>query len=354
MISDIFESEFGYSPELTDFTPGRINLIGEHTDYNGGLVLPTAIPLGLNISIGRRDDDQFRITSHGFKGIFEGNLSNKVSDHWSDYARGAVLFSNKHGMHKGGADIAIQTSLPHGAGLSSSAAITVGILKLLRDLSKATLNDVKISQIARSVENDFIGVPCGIMDQMAVALATPKQALRIDTDSLDYDIIDIPATHHMAVVHSGKFRRLNEGRYKERKEECDAVKAVLGRNDICKMTNTDFETIKHLPDHVQRRARHCATEHQRTQAAATALSNQDMTRFAELMNESHISMRDDFEMSVPEVDTVVESAVACGAMGARLTGGGFGGCIVACVEADKLEDWKSDLLGRHEKAFYVC
>lgn len=358
MSEALFKSTFKAPPELTAFSPGRVNLIGEHTDYNGGFVLPTALWLGLEIAIARRHDNKIKIVSDGFDEIAEINLDAKVQSHWSDYARGAVIYAGRNGLLNGGADIAVSSNLPQGAGLSSSASITVGILKLASALSNETLgadlDDVKISQIARQVENEFIGMPCGIMDQMAVAIAQPGQALFLDTDKLTYDIIELPDTHHMAVIHSGKYRRLNEGRYKERKEECDVVKTKLGRDDICRISVDDLNRLSGLSDVYQRRALHCMREHQRTIQAAKALQGKDFSLFGQLMIESHTSMRDDFEISLPAIDNLVADAVTFGANGARMTGGGFGGCIVACVEKSKLEPWKDKLLAKHGEAFYVC
>lgn len=354
MISDIFRQTFGSLPAITDFTPGRVNLIGEHTDYNGGSVLPTALNLGLDIAMSPRPDSKIRIVSKGYDDLVEMSLDSSAQDHWSDYARGSIIYAGKTGMMTGGADIAVSSTLPQGAGLSSSAAITVGILKLARDLSGHNMSDTEISKTARAIENEFIGMPCGIMDQMAVAVARPGQALFLNTDSLEYDLINLPQDHHMAVIHSGKYRLLNEGRYKERKEECDVVKDVLERDDICLIDDTELTKLKNLDDVYQRRARHCMTEHRRTLAAAKHLQQGGMTAFGELMIESHASMRDDFEITLPEIDALVDDAVKFGAVGARMTGGGFGGCIVACVAHDKLEEWKFALLDKHEEAFYVC
>jgi len=354
MIADIFKHSFGSPPAISGFTPGRVNLIGEHTDYNGGYVLPTALELGLDIAMSPRSDDKIRIISKGYDEVVEMSLGARVEEHWSDYARGAIIFAGKAGMMSGGADIAVSSTLPQGAGLSSSAAITVGILKLARSLSNSDITDTEISQTARRIENEFIGMPCGIMDQMAVAIARPGQALFLDTDALEYDLIDLPDDYHMAVVHSGKYRLLNEGRYKERKEECDVIKEALGREDICRLTDKEFTSISHLDDVYQRRARHCMTENRRTIAAATALMEGNMTELGQLMNDSHVSMRDDFEITLPAIDALVIGSVKAGAVGARMTGGGFGGCIVACVAKNKLEDWKSQLFQRHENAFYVC
>ena len=354
MIAETFENVFKAAPTTTLFTPGRVNLIGEHTDYNGGMVLPTAIDLGPTVALKPRSDSQIRISSDKFETVAERSLSDRAGDNWSDYVTGAVIFANEAGLLKGGADIAIETTLPFGAGLSSSAAIIVCILKIGRELSGQDISDTDIAVLARRVENEFIGMPCGIMDQMAVAIARPGQALALDTDSLNFDLVDLPADYHMAVVHSGQFRQLSEGRYKIRKEECDVIKKFLGRDDICRMSDAEYTSLSGLPDHIQRRAKHCMSDHRRTVEASKLLAEEKMQAFGRLMIESHASQRDDFEISLPPVDRLVDDAVKLGALGARQTGGGFGGCIVACVHNDKLESWTENLLSRHAEAFYVC
>lgn len=261
---------------------------------------------------------------------------------------------NKVGLIKGGGNIAAKTSLPFGAGISSSAAVTVGVLKLLREQAGSNLSDTEIAVLARRVENEFIGMPCGIMDQMAVAIAHPGQALALDTASLSYQLVDLPDDYHMAVIHSGQFRQLNEGRYKERKEECDAIKMELGHDNICQMSDEEFASLNGLSDTLKRRAKHCMTDHRRTKRAVQFIQDRDLETFGSLMTESHASMRDDFEITVPKVDALVDDAVRLGALGARQTGGGFGGCIVACVANDRLDDWREKLLSAHPEAFWVA
>ena len=354
MVTQRFETVFESKPQISGFTPGRVNLIGEHTDYNGGMVLPTALKLGVSLALSPRNDNQIRISSDKFEDIAERATSDTANEHWSDYIVGAIILANEQGYFQGGADIAVETTLPFGAGISSSAAVTVGILKLARDIAKADTSDKDIAILARRVENEFIGMPCGIMDQMAVAIANPGQALALNTETLDYDLIDLPRDYHMAVIHSGQFRQLNEGRYKERKEECDAVKTALGHDNICQIPDDEFAGLSALSDVLQRRARHCMSDHRRTVEAVTCLRENNIDRLGVLMNESHISMRDDFEITVPKVDALVEDAVKLGADGARQTGGGFGGCIVACIANDKLDAWKTALLDAHPEAFWVA
>ena len=354
MIEEDFNALFGFQPKISGFTPGRVNLIGEHIDYNGGCVLPTALNLGVTLALSPRTDGKIRIGSDKFEGVANRQIDEATSDHWSDYITGALQIAHAEGFGPKGADIAVTTNLPFGAGISSSAAVTVCVLRAVRDLYGAELTDTDLAILARRVENEYIGMPCGIMDQMAVAIARPGQALSLNTDTLDFDLVTLPKTHHMAVIHSGVFRQLNEGRYKIRKEECDQVKTAAGRDDICLMSDTELAALHMLPKDIYRRAHHCVTEHRRTVAAAEALRENRMDDFGALMNASHISMRDDFEMSVPPVDALVANAQSFGATGARLTGGGFGGCIVACVAHDKLGPWRDKLLAAHPEAFWVA
>lgn len=347
-----FSDIFSHAPRMLGFSPGRVNLIGEHTDYNGGYVLPTALDLGISIAMHPRDDNLVRIFSDKFGDMTTRTLAESARDDWSDYALGAIIFAQKSGLMQSGADIAISTTLPSGSGLSSSAALTVGLLTLAD--TEDTLTPTQIAVLARRVENEFIGIPCGIMDQMAVAIARPGQALALNTKSLTYDVIDLPLTHKMVVIHSGQHRRLAEGRYQVRKEECDAVKAALGHDDLCLMTDKEFEALSTLEPTLRARARHCMTEHRRTLLAKDALASKDMKHFGALMNESHVSMRDDFDISLPAIDALVADAVEFGALGARLTGGGFGGCIVACLEMSTISAWTKKLLGAHDAAFFVC
>lgn len=354
LITSKFEDIYGCLPAASSFTPGRVNLIGEHIDYNGGMVLPTALDLGISISLKPREDKKIRIYSDKFEVMAELSIDDKAADDWSDYALGGIVYANEFGFLNGGADIAMSTTLPFGAGLSSSSALTVGLLKLTRDISGKSTSDTDIAILARRLENEFIGMPCGIMDQMAVAYTMPGQALALDTKTLDFEVIDLPTDYHMAVIHSGQYRRNADGNYKARKEECDAVKAALGHGDICNISDEEFGNLANLPNVLQRRARHCMAEHRRTVQAAEALKKHDMQTLGWLMNESHASMRDDFEMSLPPIDKLVQDAVGFGAIGARLTGGGFGGCIVACVQKHKLEPWTKKLLTAHSAAFAVA
>jgi galactokinase len=231
--------------------------------------------------------------------------------------------------------------------------LIVTILKAAREVAGSGLTDTEIAVAARRVETDFMGVPCGSMDQMAVAIAKPGEAMALDTNSLEYRVVDLPKTHDMVVIHSGLTRKLSDGRYAARKEECDAAKDALETDALCQVDPELIAAHPDLNDTIRRRARHCATEHRRVLAAIEALESGDICQFGALMAASHASMRDDFEMSLPAIDSLVDDAVEFGAIGARLTGGGFGGCIVACVAREKREEWQEQLLAAHAKARFV-
>jgi len=349
-----FKSIYGYDPHANTFTPGRVNLIGEHIDYNGGMVLPAALPVGVEISIGSRSDDIISIASTAFEDVITTRFDQEKSGVWSDYVLGAMKFARSEGMIDKGVDLFIHSSVPVGAGLSSSAAVIVGVLKTCRDLTAALQTNQDIAVIARKVENEFIGVPCGIMDQMAVAIVQHGQAIALDTKSLNYEVIKMPDEHHMAIIHSGQERNLADGRYGERKKECDDAGRILGNPDLCLLNKEQLAQVDQLPEAMGARVRHCVNEHQRSINAVHALKENDITTFASLMNASHASLRDDFEVSTDVIDKLVESAAQFGAKGARLTGAGFGGCIVACVANKDLGVWRENIIKAHPHAHYIC
>ena len=353
MIERDFEGRFGRLPDQTAFAPGRVNLIGEHIDYNGGLVLPAALPLGVVVALAVRGDEVIRVASDSFDAVEETRLGDGKRGVWSDHAAGAVQQAVAAGWIDGGVDLLIRSNLPHGAGVSSSAALIVAILKTCSALAGRTIAPEDLATRARRVENDFIGVPCGIMDQMAVATCPPGKALALDTRTLAYETVPLLAGHSFAVIHSGQQRRLSDGRYAIRKEECDAAKAALGTEDLCRVS-ADALQAAGMATPIAARVRHCISEHRRVEAAIEAMKAGDAAVLGALMNASHVSMRDDFDVSTPEIDALVETACEGGAIGARLTGGGFGGCIVALVETGHVEAWREDVLSGHEAAWRVC
>lgn len=338
--------------EVIGRAPGRVNLIGEHTDYNGGMVLPAPLSVGLEVVFAAREDDAVAVASNLYPDPSIRSVEDDAAGEWSDACVGAIRIANELGMLAGGASLSITSTIPEGSGLSSSAALIVAILKAARENAGSAHSDVDLAIAARAVENNFMSVPCGIMDQMAVALATPGTAMALDTKSLDYRLVELPTSHYMVVIHSGLTRKLTDGRYAERKAECDAAKRYFGTEDLCLLDIAEVENAD-LDDAPKKRALHCVSENARVHAAIAAIEADDIATLGAQMNASHTSMRDWFEMSLPEIDALVESATEFGAVGARLTGGGFGGCIVACVDTDRQSDWLAALLERHRQARFI-
>jgi len=341
------ERALGGQPHGVATAHGRVNLIGEHIDYHGGTVLPTAIPNRADVAVVLDTGlDTDEIHADGFGPSITRPLDDPASRHWSDYVVGALQLARSEGLIRGGTRVATVSDIPHGAGLSSSAAITVATLKAILTAGDRMIDNVQVSLWAQSIEHRYIGMPCGIMDQMAVAIATHGQALCLDTDSLDYTLVDLPKDHRFVVVHSGVTRRLEDGRYAQRREESEAAAKALGVTHLSKMSDEDAARIDTLAPVLTRRARHVHSEHRRVLETVVALNRGDLAGVGVLFADSHRSMRDDFEMTTPEIDALVDGAVAFGAEGARLTGGGFGGCIVACVPAHAANEWFSLLKAR--------
>lgn len=330
----------------TSWTPGRVNLIGEWIDFNGGWVLPAALPLGVTVRLTPSDDGIDTVRSVQFEGLSSATLDQAASGHWADYVFGALQAARTRGWLTGGAEVSLDSDIPAGAGVSSSAAVTVGVLR-------ATAPDgtdlTELATLARQVENHFVGVPCGIMDQMAVAHTGPGEALALNTRTLEFDRLAFPADWRFAVLHSGVDRKLADGRYGARREACESSARQLGLDYLC-----DGGDLSALPQDLLPVARHAVSENKRTQDAIDALKAGDGERFGTLMTQSHASLRDDFQVSTPRIDALIDDALGLGALGARLTGAGFGGCVVILLPPEADEAWTGRLLDRHPKAWSVA
>jgi len=324
-------------------TPGRVNLIGEWIDFNGGTVLPMALSQSVLLKLHANGGDLDRIRSEQFTDCVDFDINAPAANHWSDYVRGALQYARAQGWLTGGQDVSLSSTIPVGAGLSSSAATIVAALKA-SSLHLKGIDPVSIAAAAKAIENDFIGVPCGIMDQMAVAIGTKGNVLALDTRDCTYQIISVPSDWTIAVVHSGIGRALADGRYKIRREECLNAADALNVSYLC---DADLELAEALPAVLAKRARHVISEGRRSLLAVDALRRGDRQALGRLMNESHASLRDDFEVSVPEMDSMVRDAVEFGADGARMTGAGFGGCFVCLIAADRAEAWWPKLQARY-------
>jgi galactokinase len=311
-------------------------LIGEHTDYNGGFVLPTTIPQQTVAELTRRMDQAVHVQSANAPDQHRYLLGEERSTAtWVDYVQGLTWALRDAGYSlPNGFELRIESSVPLGAGLSSSASLEVAVLRALRSQFDLELDDVKLALLGRRAENEFVGARCGIMDQMAASLADASSALFLDTRSLEYRRLPLPAEADLVVIHSGVTHEISGGDYNARRAECEAAARLLGVPQLRDLSVADAARVNALPEPLNRRARHVLTEDARVLAAVTALESADLPRLGELFAESHVSMRDDFEVSVPDVDLLVDIAQSDpDVFGARLTGGGFGGSVVVLARA---------------------
>ena len=312
-----------------------MNLIGEHTDYNGGFVLPAAIPRRTIVELATREDRLVRVWSAQFPepAPIEYRLGEerRRSD-WADYVQGLTWALASDGL-RAGFDARIESSVPLGSGLSSSAALEISLGRALRDAFRLQLDDVKLAVQGRRVETDFVGAPIGIMDQMACSLADTTSALFLDTRSLTYSRVPLPSGSALIVIDSGITHRHAGGEYAVRRQECAEAAALLGVKELRDVSVDQLERVHALPEPLNRRARHVVTENARVLATVRALEAGDLSTVGRLFLESHASMRDDFQVSIPPIDALVEIARTVeGVYGVRLTGGGFGGSVVALAD----------------------
>lgn len=327
-----FERLFGVQPTVRTSVPGRVNLIGEHTDYNGGYVLPTVIPQRTQVEFRLRADDLVRVSSvnTGQHPPFEYRVGRETKvGRWVDYVQGVTWALADAGHAVRGADIRIESSVPLGSGLSSSAALEIALLRAFREALSLSLEDVPMALMGQRVENHFVGAPVGVMDQMACTLAGDGQALFLDTRTLEWTLAPLPAEAELVVINSGVAHNHSKGDYRTRRAECEEAARRLGVPQLRDIDVADLPRVMALPDPYNRRARHVVTEDARVLDAVRAMKAGDVATLGTLFYASHDSMRDDYEVSIPEIDTLVELGRAdADVYGARLTGGGFGGSIV--------------------------
>jgi galactokinase len=313
---------------------GRVNLIGEHTDYNGGWVLPTAIPQYTEVTLKKTDSNKAHITSSGSRDLSYELGQEKHTGSWIDYLQGATKFLSEKGK-LGGFEAHIQSTMPEGSGLSSSAALEISFLKALRKAFNVDVSDVDLALMGQRIENEFVGARVGIMDQMAVSLAKMGEALFLDTKELTYERITLPLEKmDLMIINSSLSHQLSahDGGYNQRRAQCEEACRIIGINQL---RDIDVSTLasKNLPPDLAKRARHVVTENERVHQAVKAIKEGNLEVLGKLFVESHKSMRDDYEVSIPQIDLLVELCIAdqdC--FGARLTGGGFGGSIVAIAK----------------------
>lgn len=363
-----FEDRFGFKPDTVVEAPGRVNLIGEHTDYNDGFVLPCAIDYQTVISCHKRSDNLIRVIAVDYNNeqdqfLLDSEIEKHPNYQWANYVRGVIKHIIKYTKNISGVDFAISGNVPQGAGLSSSASLEVAIGKMFQVLFGLPLDGKQIALIGQEAENQFVGCNCGIMDQLISSLGQAQHALLIDCRSLEVSPVSIPEDLAVVIINSNIKRGLVDSEYNTRRKQCEAAAKALGVKALRDASLVDLSQIQAMLDPiVYKRAHHVITENERTLKAALALANEDYPLLSKLMAESHNSMRDDFEITVPAIDYLVNivQGVIGNQGGVRMTGGGFGGCVVALVPKDKVGDVKDAVSQNYHKKFaikedfYIC
>ncbi|MEY8752294.1 galactokinase [Alkalicoccobacillus gibsonii] len=348
-----FEATYnGLAPERIFFAPGRVNLLGEHTDYNGGFVFPAALELGTYMVIRLRTDEKFYLTSVNAKERveFSGKELNYDEAHgWGNYIKGVLAAFKEEGFQLPGAEILVKGTIPNGAGLSSSASLEMATAFAVSEITGAHWPIIELVKVCQAVENHFIGVKSGIMDQFAVGMGKKDQAIFLNTASLMYDHVPLElGTYHMVITNTNKQRTLADSAYNERRSECEGALRVLQDGGVMLETLSDLTTASwneckdFIEDHMlSKRVNHVVMENQRVVDAIEVLRSGDLHAFGELMNASHQSLAADYEVTGYELDTLVRiQQNTPGCIGSRMTGAGFGGCTVSLVHQDNLTDFR--------------
>lgn len=350
--------------------PGRVNLIGEHTDYNDGFVMPAAIDLSVFARVWPREDRKLEIRSENFDDTIEFDLDEEnpaPRKHWSDYAVGVAVMLERAGHRLRGAHLQLRGEVPVGSGLSSSAAVEVATACALTANSDLSIDNRELALLCQKAENEFVGARVGIMDQFTSLFGQAQRALLLDCRSLDFKLLPLPDTVKLVICNTMVKHELASSAYNERRAQCEAGVRHLAQflPNVTALRDVTIEQLQQfgrdLPEVVYRRCRHVITENARVLAAAEALDQDDLRRFGELMAESHRSLRDDYEVSSSELDLMVDLAREVeGVFGARMTGGGFGGSTVNLVDVDRVEEFKRSVSKGYQQVIalkpeiYVC
>lgn len=352
------------------FSPGRVNLIGEHIDYNGGFVFPCAISLGIYGMARKREDSIIRLKSSLRNNEIIIDLNNDIkyleADSWGNYPKGVIKALLLNGYQLSGCDVLFMNNLPDGAGLSSSASIEVLTAYMLLHLNGIdSIDRIFLSKLCKDVENNFIDVTCGIMDQFSVAMGKKGCAILLDCENLSYKYVPLNLCNHkIVIINSNKKRKLSDSKYNERRNECNQIlNLIKDKLPIKNLCDAEFNDIcKYISDEtLLKRARHVITENKRVLSAVKFLEDNNLKKFGELMIESHISLSKDYEVTGFELDSLAEIAwKAEGSLGARMTGAGFGGCVIAIVDKEKIEQFKDEVFNQYLSKtgltpdFYIC
>jgi galactokinase len=359
------------SPMHAFFSPGRVNLIGEHTDYNGGLVFPCALSFGTYLIIRKTNEKtiKFASTNFDFKiSLSLDKIAEKQGSEWVNYPLGVMNQFIKRGANLSGLELLYAGDIPNGAGLSSSASIEVVTAYALNTLLGSNLDRIELVKISQKAENEFVGVNCGIMDQFAVGMGKKDHAIALQCDTLKYDLVPIKLGDYKLIIsNTNKRRGLADSKYNERRAECEKAVAYINKfkplKNLGELSYADFAMIQDkIPEEIIRmRAHHVVAEDQRVVDAIEALKQGELDVFGELMNSSHDSLRDDYEVTGIELDTLVDEARKIkGVIGSRMTGAGFGGCTVTLIHADAIDKFKKTVAENYTKItgltpeFYVA
>ena len=369
LVADEFLQRHGTEASVF-FAPGRVNLIGEHTDYNDGFVMPCALGFCTYVAVGAREDRSLNVFSIDFSENSTIDLDNPgkgLTGHWSDYVRGVAAVLRSRGVNLIGVNLVIKGDVPIGAGLSSSAAIEVATALALLNVSGTSLGPREIAGICQRAEHEYAGTRCGIMDQFIACFGEQDHALLLDCRNLEFELLPLPEQARIVICNTMVKHQLAGGEYNRRRADCQEGVRLLQQTlpQIRALRDIDSSELNlfasAMPERIFRRCRHVVTENARVLDSAEALKQDDLGRLGELMYSSHMSLRDDYEVSCRELDLMVDAARQCaGVWGARMTGGGFGGCTVNLVQADGLTVFQSEVARRYQAAtgihpaIYVC
>lgn len=370
-LKEQFIKTYGEGEVRVFHSPGRVNLIGEHIDYNGGYVFPCALEFGTYGLVRERKDGRINLASTNFDlkvSINKDNIVYREEDDWANYPKGIMKVMTDAGFKLGGMDILISGNIPNGAGLSSSASLEVLIAVMADTLfNEGKADRVDLVKLSQKAENSFVGVNCGIMDQFAVGMGKKDEAILLDCGSLEYSYAKIELLDNtLVIMNTNKRRALNESKYNERRAECDEALEILRKekpiNALCDLTAVEFDKLAGLieKDKVRARAKHAVYENERTKKAYECLNAGKLEEFGQLLVESHNSLKDLYEVTGNELDTIVEESLKVpGCIGARMTGAGFGGCAIALVKNSEVDNFMNQvrksytkLIG-YEPSFYL-
>lgn len=362
-VTSTFKNIFNTAPNSTFFAPGRVNLIGEHIDYNGGLVFPCAITKGTYAAVSKRDDLQFRLYSANFTEVGVttlalDNLSFSSDGTWTNYVKGVLsILLNKGYTLPFGLDIVVYGDLPNGAGLSSSASLEMLMCKVFDTYYDLKLTPEEMALIGKQVENEYIGVNSGIMDQFAIALGQSNHALLLDCATQKYEYIPFRMQgYELVIMNTNKRRELADSKYNERFGECTTLLNTLKEKyeirNLCDLRSNILPELESLDLNpvLFKRLKHVITENERVLAATDALHNDELTSFGKLLYASHHSLQYDYEVTGKELDTLVSTSMEAGATGARMTGAGFGGCAIALVKEDLVDSFINEVSAKYKEA----